>query len=350
MQKVTRFTSADYIIFFTLSFLILLSVLVLRSFAPSIFPQYFLFILLGYISFFIFLQVDFDILTLFSKHLYIASIALLILPLIIGQVTRGAIRWIPLGPITLQSSEVVRPFLLLYFSHFVTTHKINLENVLKGIFLVSLPFLLIFVQPSLGVAILTVVGFVGVILASPLDKKKLLLGASSILVLIPILWLVLAPYQKLRIMSFLNPESDPLGGGYHSIQSMIAVGSGRLFGRGLGEGVQTQLAFLPEKHTDFIFAAIAEELGLVGAFLLLVGLFIIFWRLIKIIENAESPTARAYVTGFFLTLFAETAIHVGMNMGLLPITGVPLPLVSAGGSALMATMVGLAIATNAVKT
>jgi rod shape determining protein RodA len=130
---------------------------------------------------------------------------------------------------------------------------------------------------------------------------------------------------------------------------MISVGSGKLLGRGLGRGVQTQLAFLPERHTDFIFASVAEELGFLGAVLLIAGSFFIFIRLTYFINNAESPAARAFLSGLFLTLFIQTIVHVGMNMGLLPITGVPYPLVSAGGSSLLATMIGLGIASRAVK-
>ncbi len=201
----------------------------------------------------------------------------------------------------------------------------------------------------MGVAVITLIGFFGVFLASPIKKKYVLLGFGFFLILLPLFWSLLAPYQKQRIVSFVDPYSDPQGAGYNSIQSMISVGSGRLVGRGLGEGVQTQLAFLPEKHTDFIFAAIAEELGFVGAGFLLAGIMLILWRLIKIVENPLNSFARAYASGFFLTVFAETTIHIGMNLGLLPITGIPLPLVSAGGSAFLATMVGLAIAVNAKK-
>jgi rod shape determining protein RodA len=304
---------------------------------------------MGVIGFFVFLQIDFDILAIFSNHLYIISIFLLILPLVIGQVTRGAIRWIPIGPLTIQPSEIVRPFLLLFFANYLTKKEFNPKRAIFLIVLVLLPLLLILIQPSLGVAALTFVGFFGVLLASPVRKKYFLAGVLLFILLIPILWTVLAPYQKERIVSFLDPYSDPQGVGYNSIQSMISVGSGRLFGRGLGEGIQTQLAFLPEKHTDFIFAATAEELGFVGAIFLLLGLFIIFNRLIKTVENPVNPTSRAYASGLFLVLFLEATIHIGMNMGLLPITGVPLPLVSAGGSSYLATMVGLAISINARK-
>jgi len=202
---------------------------------------------------------------------------------------------------------------------------------------------------TLGVAILTGIGFVGVLMASSINKKYFLYIAGIFLLLAPLIWMVLAPYQKQRIDSFINPENDPLGAGYNSIQSMISVGSGGFLGRGLGEGVQTQLAFLPEKHTDFIFAAIAEELGFVGSILIFAGLFTVFWLLIVVIEQSKGQVERAYATGVFMILFAETIIHIGMNMGMLPITGVPLPFVSAGGSALIGTTMAVAIAMNAKR-
>lgn len=339
----------DYYMFFGALFLVILSLVILYSLVPSIFPLYFLFIFLGFLGYFIFLQIDFEILTLFSKHLYIISILLLILPLIIGQVTRGAIRWIPLGALTIQPSEIVRPFLLIFFADYLGRGEFVAKRAIIFVILVAIPLILILIQPSLGVAAITFVGLLGVLAASSINKKYFIAGFFLLVLLLPLLWSVLVPYQKQRIMTFIDPYTDPQGTGYNSIQSVISVGSGKFFGRGLGEGVQTQLAFLPEKHTDFIFAAAAEELGFVGAIFLLLGLFVIIWRLIIIIEHPRSPTARAFSTGLFFALFSETVIHVGMNMGLLPITGVPLPLVSAGGSAFLGTMVGLAIAVNAKK-
>jgi rod shape determining protein RodA len=349
MRNFARVLREDPVLIVAVGSLIALSVIVLRSAAPSIFPTYFLFILLSILGFWIFLQIDFDILLVFSGHFYVLSIFLLFLPLIIGQVTRGAIRWIPIGELTIQPSEIVRPFLLLFFAKYLTKEELSIRRLFKALVLLSLPFILILIQPSLGVAILTAAGFLGILLSSPVNKKYILYGLGVFILSIPVLWFALAPYQKLRITAFLDPSNDPFGAGYNSIQSMISVGSGRFFGRGLGEGVQTQLAFLPEKHTDFVFAATAEELGLIGAGFLMLGLFVVFWSLIRIVENAQGPTARAFVVGLFFILFAETFIHIGMNMGLLPITGVPLPFVSAGGSALLGTSMAIAISVKAKK-
>lgn len=344
-----RLLSLDGILILSIVILLVISTVVLYSIAPSIYPLYFVFLVLGFIAFYVFLKIDFEVFLLFSPHFYVLSVILLLLPLIIGQATRGAIRWIPIGNLTIQPSEVVRPFLLLFFARYITEKEFTGERLAKILFFFLIPLILILVQPSLGVAVLTGIGFTGVLLASSINKKYFLIAPAVLLLISPLIWTVMPSYQKARVTSFVDPSSDPQGAGYNSIQSMISVGSGGIFGRGLGEGVQTQLAFLPEKHTDFIFAATAEELGMVGSFLILLGLFTVFWILIKIIERAKSQAARAYVSGVFFVLFAESLIHVGMNMGLFPITGVPLPFVSAGGSALLGTMMSVAIALNAKR-
>jgi rod shape determining protein RodA len=329
--------------------LLLISTIILRSLNPGLFPLYFLYIVAGLLVVVIFSGVDFDIYELFSKHVYIVSIIFLLLTLIIGEVTRGTTRWIDLGPVRIQPSEIVRPFLLLYFAKYLTEKNVDLKRLVTSLFILGVPFALILIQPSLGVAILLAAGYFGSLLASNVNKKHLVAFLAVAVVVSPVFWFGLADYQKQRITTFINPASDPFGAGYNSIQSMISVGSGKLFGRGLGEGVQTQLAFLPERHTDFVFASTAEELGFTGAILVLVGLFIVYYSLIKISENSVNPTARAYVTAVFFVLFTETIIHIGMNMAILPVTGIPLPFVSYGGSALMGTCIAVGIAASAKK-
>jgi len=339
----------DYLFIVGAGLLVVLSVVVLRSVAPTLFPLYFLYLLLAVVIFVIFSAVDFEILSLFSKHLYGLSIILLILPLLIGQVTRGAVRWIPIGALTIQPAEIVRPLLLIFFANYLTEKEFTGKRLFNALVLLAPPTVLILIQPSLGVAALTVVGFLGTLLATQMKKRYFIPAFGIFLVLIPLVWYVMADYQKARILTFLDPGKDPYGAGYNSIQAMITVGAGKFLGRGLGKGVQTQLSFLPERHTDFVFASIAEEMGFFGTFLLLVGLFFIFWRLSGIITQAKSPAARAFVSGIFLTLFVQAFVHIGMNMGILPITGVPLPLVSAGGSSLLGTSMAFALALTCRK-
>jgi rod shape determining protein RodA len=349
MSKIAQKPGLDYLVLGAIAILITFSIVTLRSIAPSLFPLYFLYLFLALVLFFIVIQLDFEVISLFSKHFYIGSLLFLILPLIIGQVTRGAIRWIPIGPLTIQPAEIVRPLLLVFFANYLAREELTSPHLFKALLLLLVPTVLILIQPSLGVAVLTVVGFLGIIFAADIKKRHLILGLAGLLALMPLIWQILAPYQKQRIITFIDPSQDPLGTGYNALQSVISVGSGKLLGRGLGRGVQTQLAFLPERHTDFIFASIAEEMGFVGAIIVLLVTFFLFIRLSSVIENSATPAARAYVSGFFLTLLVQTFIHIGMNLGLLPITGVPYPLVSAGGSSLLATMLGLGIVLSAKK-
>lgn len=341
------FKTSDWVVTLLVFISLSLGVLMLWSIAPQVFPQYFLYIVISIIAFFAFSKIDFTILMSFSSWMYIACLIFLILPLFIGESSRGATRWIVIGQSSLQPTELVRPFLILFFATFLTEREISIKRIIKALFLLSLPLVLIFLQPSLGVTILTAAGFFGALITLRIDLKVYLYGLAIILVSLPIVWLLMAPYQRGRILAILHPTHDPTGASYNSIQSMIAVGSGELIGRGLGHGVQTQLSFLPEKHNDFIFASTAEELGLLGATLLLIVTFILLYRLLRMADKAESSTGRAYITGIFLSLFLQVSVHVGMNMGLFPITGLPFPLVSYGGSSLLSTMIMYGIALQA---
>lgn len=330
-------------------YLIGFSVLILTSIAASLFPLYFVYIVVGLVFYYFVSKLGFDVLAVFYKHFYILAILFLLLPLLIGQVTRGAVRWIPLGPLTLQPAEIVRPFLLIFFATYFAKNPIKLKTFLNSLGYLLIPVALILVQPSLSVALITMIGFLGIFLASGYNKKYIATTSAFSLLLLPLSWFLLQPYQKLRILTFLNPASDPLGAGYNSIQSMIAIGAGGIFGRGLEKGVQTQLAFLPERHSDFVFASVSEELGFVGAFLLILGLFFLLSQIAAVIERAQSPVARTFIAGVFLSLFTQSIVNMGMNLGLLPVTGLPLPLISAGGSSLIATLIMLGIVEGSIK-
>ena len=347
MRSVTNFLFKDITLSLSILFLLAFSVVILNSLEKNLFPLYFVYIFTALLVFWIFSMIDFEIISLFSKYLYIISIALLLLTFIIGSVTRNTVRWIQLGPTSLQPAEIIRPFLLVFFANYLGRGEVTLKKISKALLLLLLPVVLILAQPSLGVSILTIVGFVGILMASKFNKKYLIVGLLIGVAILPIAWRAMAPYQRQRITSFLEPAKDPRGAGYNSIQATIAAGSGKIFGTGLGKGVQTQLAFLPEKQTDFVFAATAEELGLVGAGFVLLTSFLILIRLTFFMEHAVSPQARAYLSGFFLTYLIQLFVHVGMNMGMLPVTGLPFPLLSAGGSSLLATTMGLGIALGA---
>lgn len=321
--------------------------IILRSVAGYAFPSYFLFIALSLAAFILFSQLNFLILQSFSTILYVVSIILLTLPILIGEVTRGTIRWIQIGSFTLQPAEIARPFLILFIAQYLTSQELTVRRFATALILFMGPTFLILLAPSLGVSVLTVIGFSGVVLALHFNKKLLLTSSILGLMVLPFTWFFLADYQKQRVFALFSPTTDPQGIGYNSIQALITVGSGGFLGRGLGEGVQTQLYFLPERHTDFIFASVAEEMGFVGAFLVIILLFFLLWRVLSVVINATNYTARAYASGVFLTLFAQIMVHIGMNMGLFPITGLPLPLISLGGSSLLATMIMLGIVVSA---
>jgi len=215
--------------------------------------------------------------------------------------------------------------------------------VVSGIY-TGLVTVLVFFQPDLGSAMVLVFLWIGIMIIAGIKWKQLLLLFLLGAILFGIAWMVvLKPYQKDRITSFLNPYLDPKGTGYHRIQSMIAIGSGQLFGRGLGHGPQSQLNFLPEQHTDFIFASIAEEWGFVGLLIVFILYFLMFWRMIKIALLAPNNFARLFCVGFSIILIFHILVNIGMNLGVLPIAGISLPFVSYGGSNLLINFVMLGI-------
>ncbi len=338
-------TKIDLWLFLPSCLLIVLGTVVLSSVAPYIFPQYFLYIVLGLAMFFLFANLDIDILRTLSPFLYIFSILLLLITDVFGVLTRGSVRWIDLGFITLQPSELVKPLLLVVFAGIVA-QRWGLKRFLWVAAVCLLPVILIFAQPDLGSSIVVFAGFLGVVFISGFPVWLFALFGALSAIVSPLFWHVLADYQKDRFLSFIAPSLDPLGRGYNSIQAMISVGAGGFWGRGLGQGTQSHLAFLPERHTDFIFAALSEELGFFGGILILGAFVIILTRLIVILQNSNDIFQASLVGGIFATIFVQAGVNIGMNMGLLPITGIPLPFVSSGGSSLLAMAAILGLASN----
>src|SRR3989304_7122498 len=267
--------------------LLLFGIFILNSLSPAIFPQYYFYIAVSIVMFYIFYFIGFDIFKYFSVHLYIISIFLLLLTLAAGQITRGTLRWIPLGEFSLQTSEIVRPFILLFYASIVSGYKGGTKKLLGIIMLGLIPVLLIAIQPSLGVAIVTLAGLVTIFFIKFINLRSVVVLILISLLAIPATWFLLKPYQKERITVFLNYQKDPKGVGYNEIQSIISVGSGGLFGRGFKKGFQTQLKYLPEKSTDFVFAGISEELGFVGAVSVLTLLFVLFFRVLRTETEAK---------------------------------------------------------------
>lgn len=279
-----------------------------------------------------------------SHWLYLATILLLVITFILGLETRGSTRWIDLGLINLQASEIAKPVLVLFFSIFLVKNTpSNFKNLFFSFLLMALPTFLIFKQPDLGSAMVIFFFWFGLVYVSGLRLTHLFASILIGITVLPLSFSLLKQYQKDRLLTFLNPNADPLGAGYNVVQSIIAVGSGQLFGRGFGRGTQSHLNFLPEQKTDFIFATTAEELGFFGIFLLLILFSILIVRIFNIATLAEKKEATLICYGAAFIILVQLFINAGMNMGLLPITGITLPFVSFGGSSLisMAILLGL---------
>lgn len=281
--------------------------------------------------------VDASILLWFAPYAYGVSI-LLLLSSYAGPVIRGATRWIVIGPLQLQPSELVKPFLILGFAWAMRAFP---PRTVKGFLihcvLFIIPFLLVFRQPDLGSSIVYAVMWLSMMIAAGFPIRYVLFGGIIGIFLLPVVWRGFHDYQQARILTFISPGSDPRGAGYNAIQAMIAVGSGQLFGRGLGRGTQSHLRFLPEYHTDFIFATLVEELGFVGGVLLLLGYGILLWRIVAPLVRGVVVSFEPFVysVGLFSMILCQIIINAGMNMGIIPITGITLPLVSYGGSSLL---------------
>ena len=292
---------------------------------------------------------DYKMLQRYGNRLYVFNIIMLLAVMFLGHSALGAQRWIQLGPITLQPSEFSKIIMIVSLAAMLED-KIgklnNLHDLLPVAAYVGLPFLLVMKQPDLGTSLVFMAIFLGMIFASGVNLRLLGSIFAAGIACMPILWHFLKDYQKMRIMVFMDPNVDPLGSGYHIIQSKIAIGSGMLFGKGLFGGTQSQLNFLPENHTDFIFAVVGEELGFIGAAFLLVLYLIVLWRGVKIARDASDTFGMLLAVGITSMLAFHVLVNVGMTTGIMPVTGIPLPLMSYGVSSLTTNIMSIAILLN----
>ena len=322
--------------------------------APS--PQKMLYIkqLMWYgIGFFLMIGtflVDYKKLDQWAFAIYIGCILLLICVLLFGRYVGGARRWLAFGPISIQPSELAKIALIVvlakYYSKFANQRGLNLRELVIPIMLTLVPFLLIVKQPDLGTALLLALIAGCITLFVKIERRSLFCMVGTGLVTVPMVWFFLKGYQKQRILTFLNPDRDPLGAGYHIIQSKIAIGSGMITGKGFLKGTQNALSFLPEQHTDFIFSVLAEEWGFVGAVaLVLVLLMFVVWGL-NIAYSCRDPFGIVLAFGITTMIFWQAFINIGMVMGLMPVVGIPLPFISYGGSSIITVMIGVGILIN----
>ena len=282
---------------------------------------------------------------------YLIVIALLIWTYLFGIKSSGSQRWMDLYFINLQPSELMKICIILCLAKYF--HRMKLENVnsiytiLTSLIIIILPMGLVMVQPDLGTSLLIAISGIAVIWFAGINHKYFIYTMLGFLISLPFIISFLKPYQKLRVLTFLNPDRDPLGAGYQIIQSKIAVGSGGIFGKGFLKGTQSYLEFLPEKHTDFIFTLFSEEFGFVGSATLLIIYAVIIYRIISIGISSRSYFAKIFCYSFGAAMFVYITINMSMVLGLLPIVGSPLPIMSYGGSSMLATMTGFGVVMSA---
>ena len=287
----------------------------------------------------------------FSYLFYGFVILLLILVDFYGLTGKGAKRWLDIGIFNLQPSELMKVGVIMalarYYQYIKTDEIDRVRNLVIPITLIIIPFLLVIKQPDLGTALFILLVAISILWLAGLNLKIFTFGTLSLLILAPLSISFLKPYQKQRILTFLNPENDPTGAGYHVIQSKIAIGSGGFFGKGYKEGSQSNLSFLPEPHTDFIFTAFAEQFGFIGSLVLLILFLILIFRIDSISKVSRSTFGRLLCFGVSFNFFVYIAINIGMVTGLLPVVGVPIPIMSYGGTAMLTSMFALGLVMSA---
>jgi len=307
---------------------------------------------IGLIGLFLISNIDYRVFKSYSGVLYIAIIVMLIAVKVFGFTVNAAQSWIDLGFFQLQPSTLAQLLMIIILAKYFSENYEELHHpkaIFKSGVYTAIPVALIAWQPDFGSAIVVMFIWAAMLLAS--NAKRIYIWVISALGLIslPVIWTFLADYQKDRVYTFINPTADPMGAGWNVSQSMIAVGSGQFWGRGLGHGTQSQLNFIPEKHTDFIFAMIAEEMGFFGVFLLLSLFLVLFFRGFKISVLARDFFGTYLAVGVMAMFFIHIVINVGMNVGLMPVTGIPLPLISYGGTAIVVNLAAVGFLLNIFK-
>lgn len=304
---------------------------------------------LGVAAMLVFSRINYHTLLDNAPWLYLAGLAGLVLVLLMGETRFGATRWLRVGGLEFQVSELVKLIIIIvlarYFSE-VRTDRLTVGDLIKVGILTGIPLALILKQPDLGTSMVLVpVAVTGIFLAG-LEWKHAVVLVLIAALLVPVGWMLLRPYQKERIETFLRPEEDPRGAGYQILQSKIAVGSGGFWGKGIGEGSQNQLGFVPVRWSDFIFAALAEELGFAGVFVTLLLYLLLLLRLVHNAQRAKDRAGMFLVMGVAAMLAFHVLVNVGMVIGYMPVTGIPLPLMSYGGSATLLVFMALGLVMN----
>lgn len=287
------------------------------------------------------LRFDYRLLQQIAKPLYIFNLVLLLAVMFVGHSALGAQRWIQIGPVTIQPSEFAKAIIIICLASFLAKRAelyTDFTDYLPAVAYVFVPFVLVMRQPDLGTSLVFAVITLGMLIISGFKMRWLAMLSGAFVVLLPAFWMILKEYQKNRIRVFLDPELDPFGAGYHVIQSKIAIGSGLLTGKGWFSGTQSQLNFLPENHTDFVFAVAGEEFGFIGVCVILFLYGIIIWRGLTIALNAEDDFGTLLAVGITFMFTFHMFVNIGMTAGIMPVTGIPLPFLSYGVSSLTTNM------------
>jgi rod shape determining protein RodA len=293
---------------------------------------------------------DYHLLSEYSTVLYLLLLGVLLGVLIFGKTVHGSTSWFHLGSYSAQPSEIAKIAAILtlarYFSNAGSAKTLSLQELGFGLLLVGVPMILILWQGDLGTTVTLVPVFVAMAFVCGVKRKVVIASALVVILVLPLMWGLLKDYQRDRILNFVNPEKVPLTVGYQSLQSKIAIGSGKLFGKGIRQGSQSQLGFIPFRHTDFIFAVISEEAGFAGALVVLLLYVILFFRIFEGAATARDRLGILICVGVLALLFFHVVMNIGMVVGLLPIAGLPLPLLSYGGSSLLSTFLALGLVLN----
>ncbi len=330
--------------------LCVLSLVVMTSISPERMLQQLMMFALGLVLFVYLARQDSAVYKTLAPFAYAAALILLLATHFFGVTTRGSTSWLGVGGLQFQPGEFAKPLLVISFALFLTHFPPkSLKNIVLNTLLFSFPVLLIFQQPDLGTALVITALWLAQVFVAGLPYW--IIGAMTLFAGLSFKFLpnILHDYQLKRLETFIDPFRDPLGAGYNVIQSIIAVGSGGVLGKGLGQGTQSHLRFLPERHTDFIFASLAEELGLVGSLFVIICLGAILYRILYLATHTPSRSSQIIYLGTFSYLFFQAFVNIGMNIGIAPITGVTLPLVSYGGSSILASAATLGIASSLAR-
>ena len=344
----------DWMLVFFILPIIAAGLVTMQSFTPlegasGFFNKQIISILVSFAVFFIFSFIDFRFLkrTDILVFIYLTSTGILLLLFILGYVAHGAKSWFNLGFFSYQPVDMMKLVLVLILAKYFSRRHVEIRDI-KHIFISGfyafVPLILVLLQPDFGSAMIIGLIWLGMVLVSGISKMHLLTVLVSGLFIFTSLWfLVFAPYQKARILNFINPLADIHGSGYNAFQSTIAVGSGQVIGKGLGFGTQSRLKFLPQPQSDFVFAAYAEEWGLIGSFLILLLYGLVIWRILYSTTLGAYNFEILFGMGIAIFFMSHILINIGMNLGLAPVTGIPLPFMSYGGSHLLTEFAGLGI-------